>query len=86
MHFLQIKKLNQFFGSKQILNNINLKADLGEVIALLGPNGAGKTTLLKTIVGLLKTPVHNKDDDSNLLIINNEIINLCQKKKELKKD
>ncbi len=75
MRFLRIEKLNQFFGSKQILNNINLQVDLGEIVALLGPNGAGKTTLLKTIIGLLKPPHHNETEKSNLISINNETIN-----------
>lgn len=36
------------------LENINFKAEKGEIIGLLGPNGAGKTTLIKLLVGLIQ--------------------------------
>lgn len=41
-------------GGPEILHNINLKINRGDVIAVLGPNGAGKTTLVKHAIGLLK--------------------------------
>jgi len=37
-----------------ILHNINLEINRGDVIAVLGPNGAGKTTFVKHAIGLLK--------------------------------
>ncbi|MCQ5336802.1 MAG: energy-coupling factor ABC transporter ATP-binding protein [Candidatus Methanomethylicia archaeon] len=48
---------NVFFSyqpGKDILKNINLKINKGELLAIIGPNGAGKTTLIKHINGLLK--------------------------------
>lgn len=45
------------FGYKngvQILNNICLQAESGDLIAILGPNGAGKTTMLRCMLGFLK--------------------------------
>jgi ABC-2 type transport system ATP-binding protein len=41
---IQISNLNKWYGSKQVLNNINLEAYPGEVIGYIGPNGAGKST------------------------------------------
>ncbi|RKJ50752.1 ABC transporter ATP-binding protein [bacterium 1XD42-54] len=41
------------YDQRMILNNINIQADRGEILAVLGPNGAGKTTLLKCMMGLL---------------------------------
>jgi len=38
----------------EILHEVNLKINRGDVIAVLGPNGAGKTTLVKHAIGLLK--------------------------------
>ena len=41
------------FGSHLVLDNVNLAADEGTILALLGPNGAGKTTSFYMIVGLI---------------------------------
>ncbi|KAF1299523.1 hypothetical protein BAU15_02450 [Enterococcus sp. JM4C] len=49
---IQIQHLNQYYGKKQILHDINLTITTG-MYGLLGRNGAGKTTLLKTLVTLL---------------------------------
>ena len=52
---LKVEDLSAFYDKAQILRNVNLKVDSGEVVAVLGPNGAGKTTLLRSICGLVKT-------------------------------
>ena len=56
---VNIKNLNHFFGEgklkKQILYDINLTLNTGEVIILKGPSGSGKTTLL-TLMGGLRSP------------------------------
>ena len=51
---LEIKGLNAGYGDVQVLWDINLKIEEGQIVALVGANGAGKSTLLKTISGLLK--------------------------------
>ena len=48
---LRVQDLTVKIGADTILENINLHAHCGEMIALIGPNGAGKSTLLKTILG-----------------------------------
>ena len=53
-NILEIRGLTKNFGSKNVLNNINLSIERGRITGLLGPNGAGKTTLLKLICGLIK--------------------------------
>lgn len=50
---LQIENLNVSYGDTQVIWDLNLHVDDGEIITLLGPNGAGKTTLLRSICGLL---------------------------------
>ena len=49
---LQIHNLDFFYGTNQVLFDINLEVPEGEVVALLGTNGAGKSTLLRTVAGL----------------------------------
>jgi branched-chain amino acid transport system ATP-binding protein len=51
---LKIDKLNAWYGTSHILQDVSLHVDRGEVVSLLGRNGAGKTTLLKSVMGLLK--------------------------------
>lgn len=40
-------------GGPQILKDINIELERGEILAILGPNGAGKTTLLRCIMDML---------------------------------
>jgi putative ABC transport system ATP-binding protein len=53
---LSIQNLNHFFGQdeqqKQVLSDINLVINAGEIVIMMGPSGSGKTTLLTLIGGL----------------------------------
>jgi branched-chain amino acid transport system ATP-binding protein len=51
---LKVANLNAFYGKAQILFNLQLQVQPGEVIALMGRNGAGKSTTLKSIMGLIE--------------------------------
>ena len=51
---LEIIDLSIFYGKAEILHDINLRVELGELVFVIGPNGTGKTALLRTISGLLK--------------------------------
>lgn len=51
---LEVNKISKSFGNKQVVRNISLKINRGEIVGLLGPNGAGKTTTFYIIVGLIK--------------------------------
>ncbi len=50
---LDIKGLNVAYGDVQVLWDVNLEVQPGEIVALVGSNGAGKSTLLATISGLV---------------------------------
>jgi branched-chain amino acid transport system ATP-binding protein len=54
MALLEIKKLNCFYGDVQIIYDVSLHINEGEVISLIGGNGAGKSTMIRTISGLMK--------------------------------
>jgi ABC-type branched-subunit amino acid transport system ATPase component len=49
---LQIHNLDFAYGTQQVLFDINLAVQEGEIAALLGTNGAGKSTLLRAVAGL----------------------------------
>ena len=50
---LQVSGLNTFYGKAQILFDLKLEMNRGEVVVLLGRNGAGKTTTFKSIIGIV---------------------------------
>jgi branched-chain amino acid transport system ATP-binding protein len=50
---LRVERLNVAYGDVQVLWDVDLEVQAGEIVALVGSNGAGKTTLLSTISGLL---------------------------------
>ena len=49
---LKIENLDVFIGSTQILRNISLGVNEGEIACLLGRNGAGKSSIIKSTIGL----------------------------------
>ena len=49
---LRIENLDVFIGSTQILRNISLGVNEGEIVCLLGRNGAGKSSIIKSTIGL----------------------------------
>ncbi|MFW3610847.1 ABC transporter ATP-binding protein [Staphylococcus caprae] len=64
---LELKDVSKSFGSNEVLKNINLNIENGEIVSLLGPSGCGKTTLLNLILGL-------ENVTSGKIIFNNQEI------------
>lgn len=50
---VRITSLSASYGKEEVLRDINLSLNSGEVVAVVGPNGAGKTTLFRAILGLI---------------------------------
>jgi lipopolysaccharide export system ATP-binding protein len=50
---IQTEHLVKTYGTKSVVDGVNLAINAGEVVGLLGPNGAGKTTTFYMIVGLV---------------------------------
>tara|TARA_B100000945_G_scaffold280275_1_gene247186 strand:- start:573 stop:1316 length:744 start_codon:yes stop_codon:yes gene_type:complete len=51
---LIIDKISKTYGNKEIIRDISMTINRGQIVGLLGPNGAGKTTSFYVIVGLIK--------------------------------
>ncbi len=52
---LWAEDLAKKYKKRQVVNNVSLHVESGEIVGLLGPNGAGKTTTFYMIVGLIKS-------------------------------
>jgi branched-chain amino acid transport system ATP-binding protein len=51
---LELQGVDTFYGPSQVLNDVSLQVNQGEIVCLLGANAAGKTTTMKTIFGLVR--------------------------------
>lgn len=74
---IEIKNLNHYFGEgqlkQQVLFNISLEVNTGEIILMTGPSGSGKTTLL-TLIGGLRSP-----HDGSVKILEKELLGATAK-------
>lgn len=68
MALLEIKNLQKKFGDLQVLKDINVSIEEGEVLVLIGPSGSGKSTFLRCL-NLLETPTGGtiEYDGTNIL-------------------
>ena len=54
IYAIDVKGLSKKFGSKTIVDNVDIRVKKGQVCGFLGPNGSGKTTVMRMLCGLLK--------------------------------
>ncbi len=66
MHLLETHGLIKEYGSRRVVNSVDIDVKRGEIVGLLGPNGAGKTTTFYMITGIIRpdegTIVFDKQD------------------------
>jgi len=73
MSIIETHKICQKFNGKEIITDIDLKIEAGEVFALIGPTGSGKTTLLR-ILDLIDSP------SSGTVFFQGDDITTCKEK------
>ena len=59
---LVLKRVGKSFGKTQVLKDVSIEVEKGELFSIVGPSGSGKTTLLRIIAGLVK------QDEGNVYI------------------
>ena len=52
MKLFEMKHIKKSFGALDVLRDISLEVDQGEVLSIIGPSGSGKSTLLRCATGL----------------------------------
>ncbi|MEX0951591.1 MAG: LPS export ABC transporter ATP-binding protein [Gammaproteobacteria bacterium] len=52
-HTLRVSNISKSFAGRQVVRDVSLTVESGEIVGLLGPNGAGKSTSFHMIVGLI---------------------------------
>lgn len=67
---LRSEKLDKFYGDRQVVKEMSVEVNQGEIVGLLGPNGAGKTTTFYMVVGFIRP------DSGNVYLDEEEITNL----------
>ena len=77
--FLEIKHLQKNFGNHEVLKDISLAVNQGEVISIIGSSGSGKSTILRCI-NLLEEP-----SGGDIIIEGKSILNNDAAKKEMRK-
>lgn len=51
---LEADTITSGYGDVEVLHELSMRLEAGEIVCMIGPNGAGKSTVLKTVFGLLE--------------------------------
>ena len=75
---IRTANLSKRYGTKNVVDNLNLSIKPGEIVGFLGLNGAGKTTTMRMMLGLIKSTsgacyIQGKKLDLSNLELRNEI-------------
>ncbi|WP_300276607.1 methionine ABC transporter ATP-binding protein [Peptacetobacter sp.] len=78
---ISVNNVNKYFGEKQVLKNVNIEINEGEIFGIIGHSGAGKSTILRCMNGL------EEYQEGSLKIDGKEVKDLNEKEmRELRKD
>ncbi len=78
MRILEMNHVKKTFDGEEVLKDINLHVDEGDVVSIIGPSGSGKTTLLRCATLL------EQMDDGNLIYLDKEIVKSVDGKSDYK--
>lgn len=70
---LQINQISVYYGDVEVLKDISLQINKGEIYSVIGPSGSGKSTLLNVLSGIVKPysgSVFLKNESLNPLVHN----------------
>ena len=67
MSVLEMNNIQKHFGDLEVLKDISLSVNKGEVLSIIGPSGSGKSTLAKVITGLLQADTGEVVFDGEML-------------------
>ena len=68
---LELREVSLQFGGLQVLDELSLHVDEGEIVSVIGPNGAGKTTLFNAVTGVYRP------DSGDILLDGESIVGLA---------
>ncbi|MFU2418607.1 methionine ABC transporter ATP-binding protein [Peptacetobacter sp. AB800] len=78
---ISVKNVNKFFGEKQVLKDVNIEINEGEIFGIIGHSGAGKSTILRCMNGL------EPYQEGSVKVDGKEVKDLNEKEmRELRKD
>ncbi|MDI0265408.1 methionine ABC transporter ATP-binding protein [Clostridioides difficile] len=78
---ISIKNVNKYYGKIQVLKDVSIKIESGEIFGIIGHSGAGKSTLLRCINGL------EEYQEGNVLVSDKEVKSLNEKQmRDLRKE
>jgi branched-chain amino acid transport system ATP-binding protein len=75
---LKLQGVSAGYGGTEIIRNISMEVNRGEVVTIVGANGAGKTTTLRTICGIVKPTSGTIEFEGNVIsgLRSDQIVNV----------
>jgi branched-chain amino acid transport system ATP-binding protein len=67
---LELRGIDKAFGGLNVVSDLDLHVDEGEIVSVIGPNGAGKTTVFNLVTGIYRP------DDGDILLDGKSIVGL----------